>query len=317
NPDEFNADGAAWDSLATVNVTGGQLTVNLGTGSNSNRYTVADAIRIEATTNTLPALALQIDPSTISENQGKLTVTVLRDSTIGRLNIDITTNDQTEIDLPNTVFIPDGASQTTFEVTGIDDALVDGTQIVSITVSATGFLAATTEIEVTDDDSIFSFIIDDGDPEFDQNGFTSQSNSQVAEAFNGDNHILRGNDGKATWTFTGLSDGEYQIAATWAHKYDNRYNATDAPFTIRDASGTLLAQKIIDQTNTPNDFMQSDTAWENLATVNVTGGSLVVSLGPGTNLNRYSVADAIRIERVSSTKGELEIVDAIFEDYEI
>ena len=32
NPKEFNADGAAWDSLATVNVTGGQLTVNLGCG---------------------------------------------------------------------------------------------------------------------------------------------------------------------------------------------------------------------------------------------------------------------------------------------
>ena len=316
NPKEFNADGAAWDSLATVNVTGGQLTVNLGAGSNSNRYTVADAIRIEATANVLPLLALQIDPSTVSENQGTLSVTVLRGSTIGNLNVNITTNDFTEINLPDSVFIPDGANEVTFEVTGIDDAIVDGTQIVSITVSASGYRAATTELEVTDDDSIFSSIIDDGDQGFNQRGYTSQSNSQVAAAFDGDNHILRGNDGIATWTFTGLADGEYQIAATWAHRYENQYNATDAPFTIIDASGEPLAQAIIDQTNTPNDFMRSDIAWENLATVNITGGSLIISLGPGTNPNQYSVADAIRIERVSSTAGELEIVDAIFEDYE-
>ena len=316
NPKEFNADGAAWHSLATVNVTGGQLTVNLGAGSNSNRYTVADAIRIEATANVLPLLALQIDPSTVSENQGTLSVTVLRGSTIGNLNVNITTNDFTEINLPDSVFIPDGANEVTFEVTGIDDAIVDGTQIVSITASASGYRAATTELEVTDDDSIFSSIIDDGDQGFNQSGYTSQSNSQVAAAFDGDNHILRGNDGIATWTFTGLADGEYQIAATWAHRYENQYNATDAPFTIIDASGEPLAQAIIDQTNTPNDFIRSDIAWENLATVNITGGSLVISLGPGTNPNQYSVADAIRIERVSSTAGELEIVDAIFEDYE-
>ena len=316
NPKEFNADGAAWDSLATVNVTGGQLTVNLGAGSNSNRYTVADAIRIEATANVLPLLALQIDPSTVSENQGTLSVTVLRGSTIGNLNVNITTNDFTEINLPDSVFIPDGANEVTFEVTGIDDAIVDGTQIVSITASASGYRAATTELEVTDDDSIFSSIIDDGDQGFNQSGYTSQSNSQVAAAFDGDNHILRGNDGIATWTFTGLADGEYQIAATWAHRYENQYNATDAPFTIIDASGEPLAQAIIDQTNTPNDFIRSDIAWENLATVNITGGSLVISLGPGTNPNQYSVADAIRIERVSSTTGELQIIDAIFEDYE-
>ena len=315
-PDDFIQSDTAWENLATVSVTGGSLVVSLGPDTNLNRYSVADAIRIEATANALPALALQIDPSTVSENQGKLTVTVRRGSTIGNLEINITSNDQTEIVLPDTVVIPDGANEITFEITGMDDALVDGTQIVSITVSAAGYRAATTEIAVTDDDSMFSSIIDDGDSGFSQSGFTSQSNQQIAAAFDGDNHNLRGNDGIATWNFTGLADGEYQIAATWVHKYDNRYNATDAPFTIRNASGTLLAQTIIDQTKTPDDFIQSDTAWENLATVNVTGGSLIVSLGPGTNLNRYSVADAIRIERVSSTAGEIEFLDSIFEDYE-
>ena len=153
----------------------------------------------------------------------------------------------------------------------------------------------------------FSEIIDDGDQGFNQSGFTSQSNSQVAGAFDGDNHNLRGNDGIATWTFTGLAEGEYQIAATWAHKYDNKYNATDAPFTIRDGSGALLAQANIDQTNTPDDFIRSDTAWENLATVNVTEGSLVVSLGPSTNPNLYLVADAIRIDGTANVLPALDL----------
>ena len=53
-------------------------------------------------------------------------------------------------------------------------------------------------------------------PAFTQTGFTAQSNSQVAAAYGADNHNMRGGTGSASWTFTGLADGEYQVAATWA-----------------------------------------------------------------------------------------------------
>ncbi|MDG2409164.1 MAG: hypothetical protein P8M53_09170, partial [Pirellulales bacterium] len=59
------------------------------------------------------------------------------------------------------------------------------------------------------------------------------------------------------------------------------------------------------------------SSWEALGTVNVTDGSLVVTLGPGSNGNKYTVADAIRIERIGSidTASELELVDMIFRDF--
>ncbi|MEK6249073.1 MAG: S8 family serine peptidase, partial [Planctomycetales bacterium] len=64
-------------------------------------------------------------------------------------------------------------------------------------------------------------ILDNGDEGFTQSGFAYQSNSLVAAAYGGDNHNMRGGSGSANWTFTGLEDGEYQVAATWLHKYDN------------------------------------------------------------------------------------------------
>ena len=111
--------------------------------------------------------------------------------------------------------------------------IVDGTQIVSITASASGYRAATTEIEVTDDDSIFSSIIDDGDQGFNQNADTLRNLIAKSQQLSMETITsFAATMVFATWTFTGLADGEYQIAATWAHKYENQYNATDAPFTI-------------------------------------------------------------------------------------
>ena len=87
-------------------------------------------------------------------------------------------------------------------------------------------------LEILDDETAHTALIDDGEAGFAQSGFTYQSNAQVAAAYNGDNYNLRNGDDadQASWTFTGLDDGAYRVMATWAHKYNNNYNATDAPF---------------------------------------------------------------------------------------
>ena len=77
---------------------------------------------------------------------------------------------------------------------------------------------------------------------------------QVAGALNGDIHYVRGGSGIATWTFDNLESGEYRIATTWAGKYDNKYNASDAPYTVSDAAGNILAQAVVDQFAVPADF---------------------------------------------------------------
>ena len=314
NPEDFSADGVKWNTLATVNVTGGTLTVNLGAGSNSNRYTVADAVRIELTDNPSPALTFEVNQTSIIENGEAIAVTILRDGIVGDLTITLSSSDSSELELPATVTIRDGEDRTTFDIVPNDDLLVDGSQTVTVTASAHGQLQATVEITVNDNETPFSAILDDGDTGFTQTGFTSLSNSQVATAYEGDNHNMRGGSGSANWTFTGLQDGQYQVAATWSHKYNNAYNAKDAPYTILDSEGVQLASAIVDQSINPEDFSADGVKWNTLATVNVTGGTLTVNLGAGSNSNRYTVADAVRIVYLGSESNDNDpqAADAVF-----
>ena len=143
-------------------------------------------------------------------------------------------------------------------------------------------------------------ILDNGDAGFTQTGFTYMNIDQVAGALNGDIHYVRGGSGIATWTFDNLESGEYRIATTWAGKYDNKYNASDAPYTVSDAAGNILAQAVVDQFAVPADFEDAGKSWHSLATVTVADGTITVTLSEGSDANLYVVADAVRIERVST-----------------
>ena len=313
-PSGFAYEGYSWDTLGTVNITGGTLVVTLGAGSNSNQYTVADAIRIERIGNVSPTLTLSLADASVSEAAGAAatSATVTRTDTNGDLTVTLTSDNVSEATVPATVTILDGESSATVDIAAVDDSDVDGTQAVTLSATATGYTGASDTLQVTDDEASLVTILNNGDAGFTQTGFTPQSNSQVATAYGGDNHNVRGDSGTANWTFTGLEDGEYQVAATWAHKYNNKYNALDAAFGIENDSGTVLASTTVNQKNAPSGFAYEGYSWDTLGTVNITGGTLVVTLGAGSNSNQYTVADAIRIERignVSAARGTT-IVDA-------
>ncbi|MGF1523109.1 MAG: hypothetical protein ACFBSF_12410 [Leptolyngbyaceae cyanobacterium] len=97
-------------------------------------------------------LSLSIDPATLSENNGTATATITRTNTIGDLTITLSSDDTTEAIVPATVTIADGADAATFTVTGVNDAESDGSQIVTITATATAFADDTATVEVTDDE---------------------------------------------------------------------------------------------------------------------------------------------------------------------
>ena len=318
-PNDFVDDGSSWDSLATLNVTGGSLFVTLEAGSNSNRYTVADAIRIEKLGDIAPTLSLSIADATISEAAGAAatTATVTRTHTEGDLVVSLASDDLTEANVPSTITIADGQSSATFEIAAVDDNFADGTQAVTIAATAGGYAGGSDTFAVNDDEASLVAVIDNKDAGFSQDGFRYTDNQQAASAYGGDNHSMRGGDGTANWNFSGLDDGLYQVAATWAHKYANKYNAVDAAFSIEDASGSLLAATTVNQRNAPSEFEYEGSAWDILATVQVTGGNLNVRLGPGSNPNQYTVADAIRVERMSTLNGasELELVDSVFGEF--
>ena len=125
-------------------------------------------------------------------------------------------------------------------------------------------------------------VLDDGEAGFAQTGFTEQSNAQVAAAYDSDVHHMQGGSGEASWTFTGLPVDRYQVSATWAYKYNNNYNAQDAPFTLSDGAGGVFSSHVVNQKNAPAEFEDGGYFWNTLDTVEVTGGTLVVTLGAGS-----------------------------------
>jgi hypothetical protein len=101
----------------------------------------------------------------------------------------------------------------------------------------------------------------------------------------------------ATWTFTGLTPGQYRIAATWP---GSSLNATDAPFSIL-SGGKLVATTKVNQQRAASTFTSSGASWQNLGSFTITGNTLTVRLN--SSATGRVIADAIRIERVYSTTG--------------
>jgi hypothetical protein len=101
-----------------------------------------------------PTLSLSIAPGTISENGGVATATLTRTGDASQeLVVTISTDDNSEVSTPVTVTIPAESTSTTFDVTGVDDAILDGTRSVAISANATGFETASDSIDVTDDET--------------------------------------------------------------------------------------------------------------------------------------------------------------------
>ena len=151
------------------------------------------------------------------------TATVSRTDTSGDLVVTLSSDDTSEATVPSTVTILDGQSSATFDIAAVDDSTADGTQTVTVAVSASGYVGGSDTFDILDDEASFISVLDDGESGFTQSGFTEQTNAQVSAAYDDDNHNMQGGSGTASWTFSGLDDGEYQVAATWAHKYDNKY----------------------------------------------------------------------------------------------
>jgi hypothetical protein len=136
-----------------VTVTDGQLTFTLEKADPVRSPTLNGLTMTAA--GVTPTLAVSLDSATISETDGAAAArgTVTRTgNTTGDLMITLISSDTSEAAVPITVTILDGQTSATFDLAAVDDALVDGTQTVTITATAAGYDAATAELSVLDDD---------------------------------------------------------------------------------------------------------------------------------------------------------------------
>ena len=150
-------------------------------------------------------------------------------------------------------------------------------------------------------------IIDNGDPGFD----FSEGNwkSLRFDAYDDDIAYNRGVGGlpeKATWTFTGLDEGQYHVSATWKAQSNL---ATNVPYFIYDGttSDALIATATIDQKAGPGNFEAGGFDWQVLnAEVYVLSGTLTVEVDT-TTANNSVFADAVRIEHLPILGPEVKV----------
>lgn len=109
-----------------------------------------------------------------------------------------------------------------------------------------------------------------------------------------------GGDGStsASWTFTNLAPGKYQV---WAHWVQGPDRAVNSPFTVYDGS-TTRGSVAVDQTRAPTGAFTGGVSWKSLfENVTIANGTLTVKLtNAGVTSSRAIVADAIRIQRVGA-----------------
>ena len=95
----------------------------------------------------------------------------------------------------------------------------------------------------------------------------------------------------ATWTFTGLPPGQYQVSATWVA--DSDIGASNANYVVF-GDTTLLAAVLANQKLQPRpDVVVGGVNFQSLGVVTITGSTITVRLGD--NANFYVFADAVRV----------------------
>lgn len=140
-------------------------------------------------------------------------------------------------------------------------------------------------------------VLDDGDSGYAQGdaAWLLDSNSS---AFQGDQQRhAQAPDGfppseasAATWTFTALVAGWYQVQATWTEAADQ---TNDARYTIYD-DATALGTMSVNQQLAPSGITYEGRFWQSLGTWHLESGTLRVKL-IGEAAAGYSVADGIRL----------------------
>ena len=111
---------------------------------------VGDSADIDVTD--YETVTVTVNPAAISENGGTATGTVSRSNTniSASLVVTLSSSDTSEASVPTLIVIPANQASTTFTVTAVDDTLLDDTQTVTISASATGYVETSAVIEVTD-----------------------------------------------------------------------------------------------------------------------------------------------------------------------
>jgi len=301
-PSDFIDQGVGWKTLGNFTPSGSTLVVKLTNAANG--YVIADAVRIQSVT-PQPVVAV-FDGITGIANGGSdsfgstppgnpvtKTFTVKNTGTLPLTLTDpitVPAGFTLAADFGSTTVAP--GSSTTFAVkltaasagnySGLLSFDTNDPNNTTYSFTVSGKVAVPPTTQIIDDSSASGFTVTPGWILYGGQGY-----------LNNVHYVGAGNGSEvATWTFSIVPGGKYDVAVTYSAQ-GNR--ATNAPYTVYDG-GTSLGTIAVNQQLTPNDFSDQGVGWKDLGTFTISGNTLVVTL---TNAaNNYVIADAVRIQKV-------------------
>jgi len=300
--------GVVFQDLASVHITSGTIRVVLS--DNVNGYVVADAVRFappivdlnwsgggissQATASTQTSITINrsynISGASVTPNF-TIAYYASTDTTFGNADDVLLGTETISAAADKAVGVHTGVSPSLFMPTGGTYylfAMVDSGGAVAETDETNNVVMASQPLAVT-----VPVIVDDGQAGYSEtgSGWTSW-----AAGYGGNLRYHAAGTGADTvsWQTTGLASGYYTVQATWNGSSNH---ASNAPYSIYDGN-TLRQTVIANQQAAPSGLSVGGVVFQDLATVQVTSGTLRIVLSD--NVNGYVVADAVHIVPVPS-----------------
>ena len=310
--------------FASVSVSSGTLVVELS--NDADDYVIADALRIKLIEPAGPDVTAPTADLSNPENGGTIDPAVLNaqgyievsftDSGDG---LDASSIDGGELILTGTgvgtavldLEAPTLVSETTYQY-GFTGSFIDGNVVVTFVAVSFKDLAGTPNSNEAETESFTvadappppsSQIVDDADPGFSASaGWGVYLGNTAIDGYNNDftysAPASETSPGTASWTFSGLIPGSYEVAVTWHAR--EVYRASNAPYNVYDGipNGVtnLIDSASVDQGAEPTaDYVVGDKNFGVVfASVDISSSTLVVELS--NEADDYVIADAVRIK---------------------
>jgi carboxypeptidase D len=149
------AAGSATHATATFNAAGlatGTYTTTLTFNSDAPSQPVVQ-VPVTLNVTTSAPLSVNIVPAALSEGSGMITgqaTVALTSALASDLTVQLVSSRTDELTVPATVVLPAGAASAPFDLTLLDDGVLDGVQTVTVTASAPGYTAGSDSVQVSD-----------------------------------------------------------------------------------------------------------------------------------------------------------------------
>ena len=302
-PDDLTDAGTTWEEMGTFDISSGLLVVKLTNAA--NEYVAADAIRIErsllsvldGTTAVQNGTTDPIDYGAITIGQSEMKTFTVTNTTAGTVTL------SPQVSVPagfrlaagfGTTTLAAGES-TTFTV-ALDAGGAAGSFQGAVSFDATAGLEQYEFTFAVAGSFVNDLLIDNGDVGYSETGSWKSGSSSIWNYLY-DNRFHGSGDGssRATWNFSGLASGAYEVYVTWS-SYSNR--ASDAPYTVLDGASPVGTIDV-DQRANPSGAMLGGRPWQSIGVFNNSSGELTVRLSD--DANGVVIADAVRIVRLDTS----------------